>query len=123
MQTIYSEILEATKNIGHWAIDCENHFDEFFHGDGSYGRSQIEDFAEISFSNIRCVIEVGLGVARNEIKRARESNLGQCLILLKSIEKAIERRDCLGLYESFWELHMLCECAAEEEFYLYSVAA
>lgn len=122
MQNIYLEILEATKYIGAWAIDCEKHFNEFFHGDGSYGVAQIEDLAGLNFSNIRCVIETGLGIARNDKKQAQEFNLGQCMILLKSIEKAIEQRHALNLYESFWELHMLCECAAEEEFYLYSVA-
>jgi hypothetical protein len=119
MQNIYSEILKATKHIQVWAEDCESNFNEFFYGQNHYGQKQMKDLDQLKLQDIRCAIEIGLDQARNNNLQTRQHYLGQCLIVFKSVEKAIQQLSAIDLYESFWELHMLCECAAEEEFYLH----
>jgi len=118
-QNVYAEILEATNDIQSWALDCESNFDAFFGSDGAYGEAKMGPLQSLNFQNIRCIIETELGNARNSNKLVRQNHLGQCLMILKSIAKAIEQNHALHLYESFWELHLICECAYEEESYLY----
>jgi len=118
-ENVYAKILEATNDIQSWALDCESNFDAFFGSDGSYGEARMGHLQALNFQNIRCIVEAELGNARNSNKLVRQNHLGQCLMILKSIAKAIEKNHGLRLYESFWELHLICECAYEEESYLY----